>query len=429
MLYITPLPYTLEELPDNLTTNYTPLVPQMTSDITPPPFIIDSTPGSSPAFHAFNKNQNGWISDDIEGFPEISVSCGSRYTPAVILIETLPLVPDDMNMTVNIYGSYRENAVDFLSVILVAEFLVGNTDGTSKTYEYIITEPGNYETFTFQITSYDSATSKLPGFKNIQIYTNSTTAPSVGGFNADTLPVFEVIEEGQKLSVPDSVTLPPLTSRLRYYYNQIFQNRSIIDYSGSFNIIDQEKTSNTIKYLGYNGPNTNEGVGDLDFCLKVGPHNMIYKSISIYDYTTPFRIALTSPTVLRGDVLPFSLVSPHINPNLEIFLSQNNQIMNFKNNTNKDITIGMYVSLSFKPTAVVPPKIEFFIQLQPFFYNITAAAYNTIGTTSQITNIYDTFTAPAAATSIVQLYLNPGGGDATFRTIDPVFNFGIITVY
>jgi hypothetical protein len=172
-LYITSLPYTLGPNADTGTTptdNYTSVVPQMTSNTSPSPFKIIATGELTPAWYAFNTDQSGWTTDIIES-PEISVSCGTRIAPNVILITTLPYTPNAMNINLTIYGSYVENGVDYLKVITTFDNLIGETDGTSKVYELLVTSDTLYETFTFQITYFSTDNSSNPGFKNIQIYT------------------------------------------------------------------------------------------------------------------------------------------------------------------------------------------------------------------------------------------------------------------
>jgi hypothetical protein len=228
--------------------------------------------------------------------------------------------------------------------------------------------------------------------------------------------------------VPDSETLPDEDARRKYYYNTINQNAYIYTYNGVFNV-DGIKNTSKVKYLGYNGPDTKIGLGMLDYCMRVGNYNMIYKSIAIYDYTTYFRLVPRNVNLLRGDVIPFRLELPHQNPNVRIYLSQNGEIMNFENNTSKSVRVGMYIPISFAPSATVPPSLALYITLAPFFYKISAGAYNIGVPTSMLTNIYDTFLCPPNSTSLVQIYAEPGAGDVLFQTVDPDYYLGFITLY
>lgn len=445
-LIITSLPQVLTNVQPTIPINYSPLVPQMTSNTTPAPYKIFASSEQTPGWWAFNSLQSGWINatSDPADQPDISVSFGTRVTAAYITLTTLPLTPDNMNMNVYISGSYIENGANYLQTITQIDYMVGNADGTSKTYQIFPTSDIAYETYIFQITFYSSDNNSKAGFKNIQLYSTTQYTGDGGTSNFSSLPYFDGTDDNGKPIVSSSISLPDVDNRNKFYYNSLAANQFNYNYSGTLEV--NNIYSDKIKYLGYNGPDTLHNIGMYDYSMIIANYPLIYRSVTSYDYVTWFRAGLqstTNPLFIKGEVMKFFLGPNSSSTEMSITLTQNGEIMNFKNNTSSAISVGLYLPICFAQNAPGQvPSITYYVELSPYPFKAGCATWNdSTGspavetTTSMITNLYETITVPANTNIRMQVYNenplppSPSGDAKLINTDYQTYSLGVITVY
>jgi len=439
---------------EGVPSTYVPLIPPMTSNTTPAPFVVTASSENSPAeaaYRAFNTSMNGWVNatSDPGDVPEITVYFGEelRVPINLVTITSLPLPPISLNMTVSIYGAYRENGVDFLALLGTVDNIRGNVDGTSKNYDIFLENSTAYNNYTLQITFYESTNNSKAGFRNIQFYNSSfnNNADGIGGSNALPIPQLTYVDpltldptdpnyvtDSTKLIAPPTVSLPDIGNRAKYYFNQLAQNTfDLINPSDPFNVINIDSGGEQISYLMGNGPDFNKNIGKYDYYMKLGPYLCVYRSLTSFSFTCDFGLNLgTKISYVRGDPVPMSLQYNHTSPVLDIILQQSTEIMRFTNKSNRRLYVSMFLPVSFTgPLAQEKPRLSFYINGVSYPYNATNTPYSFSPASSMTGQMFGSFNIAPFQNVPVQIVNESVGGTVNFTSLDASYYLGIIQVY
>ena len=434
-LVVTTLPIALKEVvnPEGPIT-YKSIVPLMTSNTSPIPFIISATSEFTPAWHAFNPTQpGGWRADTIDSgdVPDIAVQMSSdtnvSKTVNLITLNTLDLTPDQMNIQMYVYGDYYKNGLRFTELIATINNFIANDDGTSAEYKLYLT--GTYNMLTFYINSFTSDSTLKPGIKNIQLYTNSDIVADVGGYSTCLMPSTVSSTDSGLFTIPTEYNIPDISGRCKYYFNTIATNLFSYDYNTNsiFNVLNTINGSNQIKYLCYNGPDTLNKLELYDYNMIIGQHRCVYRGLQTKSYTSSFRLAPTKLQYTGVDVIPFALDTPASSSDLTITLAQNSEICVFTNNTNREIIVDCYLPMCFKPIGTTPPTIALFVNLVSQPFKLRATPFDGQPSTSMLTNLYDTFTVQPKSLTTMQVVIDIGTIELQF--LDPNYYVGVFTIY